>query len=225
MAVKCVAALIVSPLFLGCVAPDTSVGYCAGAPLAEYTDGQLIARLGAARIGADEYEHEIRRELARRRAVAPLLEAFESAVDPLRRRGVLLALYEIDDSRITAAFRARLSDDTSEEACYIANYLAKGGDADALAILNRNYRCYPVSSLQWSHTVRLFGKHRYRPAAANLIYSLDAAVFNVSAAAYESLREIFPGEHPRHGTIAQARTYFARLTAGQTPDDEGRSSR
>jgi len=81
------------------------------------------------------------------------------------RRFRKLALYEIEDARTAAAFRARLSDDVSEEACYIANYLAKGGDADALAILNRNYRCYPVSSLQWSHTVRLFGKHRYRPAA------------------------------------------------------------
>jgi len=52
----------------------------------------------------------------------------------------------------------------------------------ALKLLNENYHEYGSSS-EWAETVRLFGKHGYKPAIPNLIGSLDAASANLVAAA------------------------------------------
>lgn len=122
-------------------------------------------------------------------------------------------LYYIDDRRIYDAFAGRLDDKEEEESYYVAHYLAKRGNTAALATLNRHYFKYPVSSWQWSYTAELFGKYRYMPAASNLVESLDAASLNVSAAACNALREMFP-DSPRYfsGPTEARAHYIERLS-------------
>lgn len=229
---RCWSILLAAALLMGCAEKPRSEGVTGArrqaffewTKVGEYSDEQLIAFLTTEAMQRHqsredltdhdgEFQFDIYRELARREPVELLLATFESTGDYWQKRFVVLALYKIDDARIAESFRRHLSDETTHDAYYIANYLAKTGESDALAILNWNYRKYPVSSLQWSDTVKLFGKHRHWAAAANLVASLDVASLNLSSAAYESLREIFPGEHPELRSPGEAHDYFSRLVA------------
>jgi len=143
-----------------------------------------------------------------RKAVVELLEKFESPVDNCQHRHVAEALYAIEDPRILASFRKHLSNRLTWEDYLCLNYVAKTGDKDAMKILNDNYFKYPTSSLQWSYTVRLFGKFHYEPAIPNLIESLGAASLNLVDAAIDSLEQLCPGPHPEFSSIDEARKYF-----------------
>jgi hypothetical protein len=181
-----------------------------------YTSEELIGFLTLDAVehhyprGAVEADIAVQNELIRRKPVAQLLEKFENPVDDCQHRYVAEALYAIEDPRILASFRKRVSTDVTWVDYLCVNYVAKTGDTHALKILNDNYFKYPTSSVQWSYTVELFGKFHYEPAIPNLIESLGAAVMNLGQAALESLEQLFPGPHPEFNTIDEAEKYFQR---------------
>ena len=126
-------------------------------------------------------------------------------------------LYRIDDRRVYDVFAQRLGDKEDEESYFVTLYLAKRGNTAALATLNRHYFQYPVSSLQWSYTAKIFGKFRFMPAARKLVESLEAASLNLSAAARSALQEIFP-DSPRHFSgPTEARNYYIKRLS-ETPN-------
>ena len=123
-------------------------------------------------------------------------------------------LWNLDDSRIEKEFMKRLSPQPTEEAYYVAQYLAKKGNTIALEILNKNYFMYPISSWQWSFTVREFGRHKYAPAIPNLIESLNAASLNVVDEAYLALRVFFPDSPTNFRSLEEMKTYFEKRRHG-----------
>lgn len=150
-------------------------------------------------------------ELVARGELDLLLASLDASTnEDVRKWLVSGVLYHIDDRRIYDAFATRLDDKKVEESYYIALYLAKRGNTAALATLNKHYFHYPVSSWQWSYTAQLFGKCRYRPAASNLVESLDAASLNLSAAACNALHEIFPDSPGQFSGPTEARNYYIK---------------
>lgn len=196
-------------------------------PLRRRTSDQLVLLLGTKFQGLttpstdtpDASCADICAILLERREVPFLLRTFQHAPGgPVRLALVSQVLYQIDDAAILHAFRERLSEAEDEESYYLANYVAKHGDVSALELLNRHFFRYPVSSLQWSYTVALFGQFRYQPAAPNLVASLDAASLNLAGEALEALLALYPDAPRRFDTRAAAREYFqSRVAAGSTP--------
>ena len=119
-------------------------------------------------------------------------------------------LWNIDDPRIENEFAKRLSDAPTEEAYYVAQYLAKKGNTKALEILNKNNFKYPVSSWQWSYTLREFGRHKFIPAIPTLIYGLGAASLNVVDEAYKALLVFYPDSPASFQSIEEMKTYFEK---------------
>jgi hypothetical protein len=150
-------------------------------------------------------------ELVTRHEVDFLLASLNAATnDDAREWLVSDVLYSIDDHRVFEAFARRLGDKDDRESYYVALYLAEHGDTAALATLNRHYYHYAVASFEWASAVEAFGKFRYLPAATNLVDSLDAASLNVSAAACNSLHELYPNS-PRHFYgPTEAKNYYSK---------------
>jgi hypothetical protein len=117
-------------------------------------------------------------------------------------------LWNVVDQRIDNVYAKKLSHDQTEEALYIAWYLAKKGHADALAILSANNYEYPVSSWEWSYVIKVFAAHNYRPAIPALIEDMNAASLNVAGEAFQALRVFYPDSPKTFETSEQAQTYF-----------------
>lgn len=155
------------------------------------------------------FQQTVCKELVARHEIDFLLNSFDTSKDSESRSWLVGGvLGNINDKRIYDAFAARLNDKEEEESYLIANYLAERGNTKALAVLNKHYYQYPISSWEWSSTVELFGKYQYRPAVSNLIDSLDAASLNVSGAACDALRQIFPGSPRSFRGPTEAEQYF-----------------
>jgi len=154
-------------------------------------------------------------ELVTRHEVDFLLASLDTSTNDYFQEWLLSGvLCQINDRKIYDNFASRLDDKEDEESYYIADYLARRGNTGALATLNRHYYRYPVSSWQWSYTVELLGKYRYKPATTNLVKSLDAASLNVSAAACNGLQDIFP-DSPRHFSgPTEAKNYYLKRLKG-----------
>jgi len=161
----------------------------------------------AARCGLRQ--ERIQDELARRKEVRFLVSAYEKSKDVVQRGALVEALSSIDDLRVTAFMRRILTENADRRDYYAAQYLARKGDRKALSILNKNYFQYPVPSLVWAETVRLFGQYGFREAIPHLIGSIDSAEMNVGVAAVNSLRALFPGSPAEFASIDEARRYFA----------------
>lgn len=118
-------------------------------------------------------------------------------------------LWKNDDPRIGAAFRQLLTTNVTEEAYFVAQYLAKKGDTNALLILNSHNFEYPIPSVQWSCTLRAFGENRFTPAISNLIEDIDAASFNVVDEALTALRVFYPDAPANFTSLETMKAYFA----------------
>lgn len=161
--------------------------------------------------GDPEVEQMVCDELIARHETDFLLESFNSLKDPICRKWLVCdILYSIDDPKIYAAFAARLNEEEDEESYCIADYIARRGNTAALAVLNRHYFKYPISSAQWSYTVELFGKYKYSPATSNLIDSIDAASLNLAAASCDALQQIFPDSPKEFKGPSEAQEYYTR---------------
>lgn len=149
------------------------------------------------------------------RNVDRLLDALRSEKNPVIRQTLVTSVfYQMKHRRITETFSRLLSEKEDEESYYIANYLAKNGDERALATLNRHAWQYPVSSAQWACTLELFGKYLYRPAAATLLDSLDAASLNAVFAAEKALHRLYPDAPEGFSSLSAARQYFQSRVKG-----------
>lgn len=150
----------------------------------------------------------VRTELVRRRDIPFLIDAYAGSSNPSTRYQVILMLYEIEDPAVLGAFRRWLSDSEDDTDYWIADYLARHGDSSALASLNRHYFKYPVSSVQWAYTVRLFGRFGYRPAIPNLVDSLNAASLNLTEAAFDALSLLYPDAPRKFESLEATQRYF-----------------
>jgi len=190
---------------------------CARQTLQRASAGVLIACLSHTGVGWLDDRWVIHDELVRRAPVDTLIAAFGRAADDAQRATLLQVLYHIDDKQIDSALRGCATPGATEEAYYCLNYLAKRGDTTALRLLNDHYYEYPISSLQWSYTVALFGKFQYRRATENLLESVDAASGNVGGAAVEALLELYPGAPRDFASAEEAkeklRRYLDRIGA------------
>lgn len=170
----------------------------------------LIECLSSARIGWRDERWSVHDELVGRAPIDTLIDTVQHSADDAQRSTLLQVLYHLDDDRIAHAFRRCATPKVTEETYYCLNYLAKRGDATALQTLNEHYYSYPVSSVQWSFTVALFGKFRYRPATKNLLESVDAASLNVGFAAVEALQQIYPDAPTDFTSVEDAKVKLRR---------------
>jgi hypothetical protein len=136
------------------------------------------------------------------------------------------SLWESHDPRVYNALLKRLSAEQTKEAMCVAWYLAKRGNAKALAILNQNNYKYPVSSYEWSYVIAVFGKQKYAPAVPALIDDMSAASLNVVGAAEESLRAFYPDSpsDKDFGTIEKAQSYFRKRYESEHQGQQQRPS-
>ncbi len=140
-----------------------------------------------------------------------LLSQLSGAQDESDRAHIIaFDLWNIDDPRIEIDFLKRLSFETTEEAYYVAQYLAKKGNLKALEILNQNNFRYPISSWQWSYTLREFGRHKFTPAIPILIADLDAASLNVVDEAFEALLVFYPDSPTSFQSLEEMKIYFKK---------------
>ena len=119
-------------------------------------------------------------------------------------------LWNLDDPRIERDFVKRLSPKTTEEAYYVAQYLAKKGNKNALEILNKNNFKYPISSWQWSYTLKEFGRHKFIPANPTLIENLDAASLNVVDEAFKAILVFYPDSPETFASPSEMKRYFQK---------------
>lgn len=91
-----------------------------------------------------------------------------------------------------------------------ANYLARYCDLEALRWLSsRDGRL--AGCMQWTDTVAMFGKCRYRPAIPYLIEnSLDDACLNIVDAADKDLRDFFPHTPKEFKDIPSMQAYYCK---------------
>jgi hypothetical protein len=135
-----------------------------------------------------------------------LIAAYEQSGDPYQRLMLVQALSDMDRPKVVELMR-RIAGPSPDREVFLANlYLARRGDKKALESLNRVGG--DVSSIQWAAAVRLFGKYRYRPAVGTLVQALGAASGNVSQAADESLRMLFPGAPTDFESTEAEQRYF-----------------
>jgi hypothetical protein len=152
-----------------------------------------------------------------------LLERLEKSSDETERAEIIgTDLWDESDPRIEKAYVHRLSHGRTADDLYVAWYLAKRGNRDALRILNDNYYQDPVSSWDWSYVIQVFARQKYEPAIPNLIGSLRCASWNLAGEAYTTLRVFYPdspGNLPSPEATYQY--YKKRLEANQSPLGKG----
>jgi hypothetical protein len=155
--------------------------------------------------------------------VGILLERLEKSSDETERAEIIgTDLWDESDPRIEKAYVKRLTHGRTAEDLYVAGYLAKRGNRDAVRILNDNYYQYPVSSWEWSYVIQVFAKQKYEPAIPNLIWSLRSASLNLGGAAYTALRVFYPDSPGDLPSPEAAYQYFKkRFEAAQGPLGKG----
>jgi hypothetical protein len=150
-------------------------------------------------LDVDEHELgfavDVERELIRRRPIDELMSVFEHTSDRAQRAWMIDVLAQIRNAKVDMALRPFVTTDEDDTNYLALKYFAESCDPSALAILNRNYFKYGVSSMEWASIVRVFGACRYAPAVQNLVASLGAASLDLGFAAHASLSEIYPDAH------------------------------
>ena len=172
----------------------------------------MIVRLLAVLIVNSSYLYS---QSTSRDGVDSLINVYNHQID-IRERSLLLksALYQTEDDRVESLMRLVLTNSVTEDCYYSAMYLAKRGDSTALAILNKSFWNWPVSSWQMSFTARLFGERKYYRSTDNLIEALEAVSVNLSGEALTALETLYPGA-PKFEAPSTAQKYFKKASSGQ----------
>lgn len=151
-------------------------------------------------------------ELARRGDPGKILARFWQEPKWQIRDGIEHVAYHFDTPEVTAFMQRVLAEhkEDGEDLYWPVNYLAKKCDAKALQILSsrheRNQAC-----LQYSTSVALFGKCKYRPAIPYLVHtSLYDACLNIVDSAETSLRALYPGSPKEFESLEDMRQYFTQ---------------
>jgi hypothetical protein len=157
------------------------------------------------------YLDDVVAELVRRRPYSDLLNAFASSLDFVQQTWIVEVLAHLRSPEADSALKVFATEPDSDYTQYLAlKYFAESGASWALAILNCHYFNYPVSSLEWSAIVTLFGEYRYYPAGLNLANTLNAALVNLGDAAEQSLIALYPEAHPDYHSPEEASKFWMR---------------
>jgi hypothetical protein len=177
--------------------------------LSSFTTDQLLACFSEWRIcGADSYS--LTDEIVRRSHPHLLLTRYWKEHNSSIRSGILQAVYHFHSDEVTAFMRQVLAtkEGDDETMYWAANYLAKMCDRDALQWLSTR-KGRSQSCMQFTGTVTLLGKCRYRPAIPYLItYSLNDACLNIVGEAEEDLRAMFPHSPTVFNNIESMQKYY-----------------
>jgi hypothetical protein len=151
-------------------------------------------------------------ELARRGDPSKILARFWHEPKWAIRNGIEHVAYHFDNPEVTAFMQRVLAEhkDDGEELYWPVNYLAKQCDAKALEILaKRGQRTQ--ACLQYSTSVALFGKCKYRPAIPYLVHTaLYDACLNIVISAESSLRVLYPDSPEQFRTLEEMQRYFTQ---------------
>lgn len=186
----------------------------------QYSDEKLVYFLSSSYINeyfektnVDPYEDIaiIVNEMIKRKNIPFLLKWFKKSVDDEQKLSLLTILMGFDDPGIEEAFKKYLNSDKTKINHYCLYYLAKKGNRKALKILNENFTAYPISSYEFSVTVKLFGLYKYKPAVKNLINGLDFASLNMVDACMESLDKIMNLKKKSFNNSVEAREYYTAM--------------
>ena len=151
-------------------------------------------------------QDEAAHELLLRGDMNALIAAYEQSADLFQRQRLVQALLNVDSPQVLE-FMRRIARPLPDREVFMANlYLARRGDKKGLENLNRAGG--NASSIEWAAVMRLFGKYRYRPAVGNLVLALEEASGNVSQAARESVRMLFPGAPADFPSTQAEQRYF-----------------
>jgi hypothetical protein len=138
-------------------------------------------------------------EIAKRGNPRALLERYWTEQNSATRTGIIHVAYHFRSPQIAAFMRRVLTENKAEaeELYWPAFYLAKRCDPDGLRWLSsRNGR--DLGCIQFTGTVKVFGKCNYRPAIPYLVEnSMHDACLNIVGDAEESLEMLYPN-HPKH---------------------------
>jgi len=147
------------------------------------------------------------------------MRAFRLSDDRQQPDEIVDVLRQMEDKRADAMLHRYMSASiVDDRALLAAMYFGDRCEPRALAILNRNFRRYPISSLQAGSIATIFGDCRYEPAARNLVEAINAASMNLGGEAHVALTKIYPDAHIPEGRspedcAAAWRRYVASLKA------------
>jgi len=166
-------------------------------PISQYSNRELIEVFGKLLNEKVDFEQEkaskIQNELIKRRAVKETVELFQHKDNAIWTLGWCYQIFVKLRSPETDKLLKPLADKNRKEQSYFANkYFAETGKKFALENLNASYFNYPVSSLEWSEIVDLFGKYKYFSATKNIISTINAASLNLAGASVEALESMYP---------------------------------
>jgi len=118
---------------------------CSAIHISACTDAQLVSLLTAKALDSlkasavpPDCVFTVMDSLTARRAVEVLVTAIDDPVDHSQEEHAVLAAYHLGDARVVAAMARHVTSETMAAAYFAANYLAKRGDRQALAVLHSN---------------------------------------------------------------------------------------
>jgi hypothetical protein len=153
---------------------------------------------------------QISDELARRGDPGQLLARYWNEPNPYVRDGIEHVAYHFQSSEVHLFMDRVLAKrlDDGEDLYWPVNYLAEMGDPTALKELSSG-RYRGQGCMQYSASVALFGKWKYRPAIPYLVgTAMYDPCLNVVDAALKSLDEIYPDAPEHIGTLEDIQRYF-----------------
>lgn len=148
-------------------------------------------------------------ELARRGNITPLLQRFWVEPKWTIRSGIEDVAYHFDTPEVIAfmqkVFAAKKKD--GDDLYWPTNYLAKKCDPDALKELSSG-RYRGQGCMQYQSSVALFGKCQYRPAIPYLVGAVNDICGNITVAAIDDLRILYPKSPKLFDDPGAAQDYF-----------------
>jgi hypothetical protein len=180
------------------------------AKLHRYSDAELVDLLSTAAFDANpqpfsnlppkhKFWDDAADELVARRATKALLKAFAETDDHFQLYPIADALARLHDPAADAVLHRYVTPGLADTHMVATEYFGKRCEPKALAILNRNFGRYGISSLETATIAEIFGNCRYRPAGPTLVPWVNAMVMNLGIAAHEALSKIYPDAHIGEG--------------------------
>ncbi len=183
--------------------------------IAQYSDDELLYYLtcNALNYHFKKYDYEIpfwdiQAELKKRNITNKIIDIYNSTVDLCQKESLIGILYHIKNNKVKKALKKTATTNINKITYYSHNYLAKQGDKKSIKMLNNNWHKYPVSSWQWSYTVNIFGKYKYKPAVPNMIKGLDSASGNMFDSCLTNLFKIYPDTRQKFNSVKEAKKFF-----------------
>ncbi len=153
------------------------------------------------------------RELVRRHGSDQLMTAYVRTDDRAQRAWIAHVIGRMDDPASAAKLRAFVNAKLDDRNYFAVWIFGAKCDRNALAILNRNYGGYRISSMERASLAKIFGNCGYAPAARNLTQTLDATVRNLGLASQAALNRLYPDAHIGFSDPTEARQAWQKYIA------------